>query len=321
MKQDRYYSNGKLLITGEYLVLDGALSLAVPTRMGQELLCTSPGIPDYRNTGVPEYRRGLYWESYYQEECWFRAEFSIPDLKINNTNIPESANYLKTILEAANSLNPAILNQAHALNMQSSLEFSPEWGLGSSSTLINNIASLFKLDPYELFFRTQKGSAYDVACAARDNPIFYRLDDGTPLVKDANFDPPHKENLAFVYSGRKQDSHASLGEYLQHNGHYEYEKGLISRISRELVETRSAQEFAELLDEHEAIMSKVLGLQKIKESRFPDFPGSLKSLGAWGGDFILAYSDFGFYDIKSYFSKKGLDVVFGFDELVLTPTA
>ena len=32
-----YYSNGKLLLTGEYLVLDGALSLAVPTQFGQSL--------------------------------------------------------------------------------------------------------------------------------------------------------------------------------------------------------------------------------------------------------------------------------------------
>ena len=32
-----YYSNGKLLLTGEYVVLDGALSLAIPTRYGQSL--------------------------------------------------------------------------------------------------------------------------------------------------------------------------------------------------------------------------------------------------------------------------------------------
>ena len=31
----RFYSNGKLLITGEYVILDGALSLAVPSLLGQ----------------------------------------------------------------------------------------------------------------------------------------------------------------------------------------------------------------------------------------------------------------------------------------------
>ena len=36
MKQT-FYSNGKLLITGEYLVLDGAKAFALPTKFGQKL--------------------------------------------------------------------------------------------------------------------------------------------------------------------------------------------------------------------------------------------------------------------------------------------
>ena len=35
-----YHSHGKLLITGEYAVLDGALSLALPTAKGQSLQAT-----------------------------------------------------------------------------------------------------------------------------------------------------------------------------------------------------------------------------------------------------------------------------------------
>ena len=31
------YSNGKVLLTGEYVILDGALSLAAPTKFGQHL--------------------------------------------------------------------------------------------------------------------------------------------------------------------------------------------------------------------------------------------------------------------------------------------
>ena len=33
-----FYSNGKLLLTGEYVVLDGANALAVPTKYGQNLV-------------------------------------------------------------------------------------------------------------------------------------------------------------------------------------------------------------------------------------------------------------------------------------------
>ena len=36
--EQTFYSNGKLLITGEYLVLDGAKALALPTKFGQNLI-------------------------------------------------------------------------------------------------------------------------------------------------------------------------------------------------------------------------------------------------------------------------------------------
>ena len=35
-----FYSNGKLLLTAEYLVLDGAQALALPTQLGQKLIVT-----------------------------------------------------------------------------------------------------------------------------------------------------------------------------------------------------------------------------------------------------------------------------------------
>ena len=43
-EQLTYYSNGKLLITGEYVVLDGATALAIPTKYGQSL-CVSKLAP------------------------------------------------------------------------------------------------------------------------------------------------------------------------------------------------------------------------------------------------------------------------------------
>ena len=37
MLEQNFYSNGKLLLTAEYLVLDGAKALALPTKFGQDL--------------------------------------------------------------------------------------------------------------------------------------------------------------------------------------------------------------------------------------------------------------------------------------------
>ena len=41
MKTKTFYSHGKLLLSGEYVVLDGALSLAIPTKYGQSLILES----------------------------------------------------------------------------------------------------------------------------------------------------------------------------------------------------------------------------------------------------------------------------------------
>ena len=38
MNATYFFSKGKLLLTSEYFVLDGALSLAIPTKLGQDLL-------------------------------------------------------------------------------------------------------------------------------------------------------------------------------------------------------------------------------------------------------------------------------------------
>jgi len=301
-----FYSNGKLLITGEYLVLEGALSLAVPT------------IPGHEMTVEPGMKSGtLSWESYYEDECWFEGSFSLPGLEIIKARDPKTASYLQSLLQEANKLNPEVVEENESLNIVTKLGFRPDWGLGSSSSLINNIASFFKIDPFDLFFNTQKGSAYDIACANSDSPIFYRLEDRIPQFENINFNPPFKDKLAFVYSGKKQDSEASVHQFLGQNGFYEYEKGSISGISREIQKAQSLHDFNELLNEHEEIMARVLNLPKVKEASFPDFPGSVKSLGAWGGDFLLASSEIGFEEIKAYFSAVELDVVFRWEELVL----
>ena len=48
----RFYSNGKLLLSGEYLILDGATGLALPTKTGQEMLVST-----FNSEGI------LFWES------------------------------------------------------------------------------------------------------------------------------------------------------------------------------------------------------------------------------------------------------------------
>jgi len=64
-----YYSNGKLLITGEYTVLDGALALAVPTKYGQSL------------TVAPIPENNIIWKSIDSENnVWFEDSFPIEEI-------------------------------------------------------------------------------------------------------------------------------------------------------------------------------------------------------------------------------------------------
>ena len=52
----------------------------------------------------------------------------------------------------------------------------------------------------------------------------------------------------------------------------------------------------------------------VKKRLFPDYPGSIKSLGAWGGDFILAT---GTESEREYFKEKGYTTLRSYRELIL----
>lgn len=311
MEKQSFYANGKLLITGEYLVLQGALALAVPTVLGQHLDVSMREKGDGKTGGV------LRWKSYYEDDCWFEVEFSLPDMEIKASTDEKKAQFLQQLLIAAHHLNADIFRKGHSFTLETKLDFHPTWGLGSSSSLISMLAEWFRIDSYELFRKIQKGSGYDIACATSDSPLWYRLVLGSPIRQRVSFNPPFKENLAFVYSGKKQDSAAAVNHYLTQKNVADDDKTRISQIGRDITAASKLTEFNALLDEHEEIMSGILDIPKIKDLHFSDFPGSIKSLGAWGGDFILASSEIGFNQIKSYFSRKGLDIVFSFDHLIL----
>jgi hypothetical protein len=73
----------------------------------------------------------------------------------------------------------------------------------------------------------------------------------------------------------------------------------------------------EILSSHEKIISSVIGIEPVQKRLFPDFDGSIKSLGAWGGDFIMAVSSSDRNYIKKYFNSKKLNIIFGYDEIAI----
>jgi hypothetical protein len=75
-------------------------------------------------------------------------------------------------------------------------------------------------------------------------------------------------------------------------------------------------EFNKYLSIHETILSAVLKMTPVKLKYFSDFDGEIKSLGAWGGDFVLASSNSGHSYVTKYFNTHSLEVVFKYSDLI-----
>ena len=71
--------------------------------------------------------------------------------------------------------------------------------------------------------------------------------------------------------------------------------------------------FDEILDQHETLMARILNQTPVKKLLFEDFKGSIKSLGAWGGDFVLASGD---HQSPHYFKQKGFHTVIPFNQMM-----
>lgn len=299
----QFYSNGKLLLTGEYVILDGAIGLALPTKYGQSLHITK------------HEHSYIKWKSIAADgSTWFETELDSHTLKIKQSTDLDTAKTLQKIIRQATKLNPDFLKDAQGYLIETILNFDRSWGLGSSSTLINNIAQWAKVDGYQLLWNAFSGSGYDIACAQNNTPILYHLKDDKALVKKVNFNPNFKDCLFFIHLNKKQNSREGIAAYRKR----EIDKGILTeqlnKITNKIVACTEIDAFEKLLAQHEEILSKAMDIPTVKSQLFSDYKGAIKSLGAWGGDFILATGD---NNTKDYFKNKGYHTVLPYEEMVL----
>jgi len=171
-----------------------------------------------------------------------------------------------------------------------------------------------EINAFELLKNSFGGSGYDIACAQNDSPIFYQIIDGKPEVEIVNFNPAFSNNLYFVYLNQKQSSKSAIASYYKKQNNLSVIFPEINKITIEIAEVTSLEKFKELLQKHENIMSEVLELPTVKENLFSDFDGSIKSLGAWGGDFVLVVSN---ENPTSYFENKGFETFVYYKDMIL----
>ena len=295
-----YYSHGKLLISSEYAVLDGAKALALPTKLGQRLEVT--------NTNT----KNINWKSFdCQNNLWFKTSLSIPHFKPSIANV--TAQRLSQCFQAIHELRPHLFENQKGLEFISHLEFPQNWGLGSSSTLINNLAQWANVDAFVLLENTFGGSGYDIACAQHPYPITFQKNlISSPKVKKAVFNPSFKDQLFFVHQNQKQNSREAIAHYNTLKTTQSLDFSELNAITNALSQTSTLEAFESLIIQHETIISELIQHPPLKTTHFANYNGAIKSLGAWGGDFFLATGT-----EQQYFKNKGYNTIIPYKEMVL----
>ena len=305
MKEESvFYAPGKIMLTGEYAVLKGAESLAFPVCYGQQMMVT------------PRADELIVWEAFDKEKNWFWAKYSAPTLHLIDTDDSEKARFLTHALQAASSIAVnRFLDKGWTITTRTN--FPVDWGLGTSSTFLVNLAKWVDCDPFTLASMVTKGSGYDIACSLSQGPILFHRKGEKPVYRQVDYQKSFLQNLYLVYSGKKKATAGEVDSFTVEDANNKPIIHRISQITRQLLESDILHDFIHLINEHEQLIGELIHQPPIQKSLFPDFDGAVKSLGAWGGDFLLIATEQPADYVRSYFNQKHLDTILSFTETVL----
>jgi hypothetical protein len=158
------------------------------------------------------------------------------------------------------------------------------------------------------------GSGYDIACAQNNTAILYQLMDETPIATVINFKPSFTDKIHFVYLNKKQNSKTAIASYYSNQADIGKTIPIINKITQAVIEASDRKVFENEIQKHEIEMSTILEMQTVKDALFHDFQGTIKSLGAWGGDFIMVIAN---SNPTDYFKSKGYDIIISYEDMIL----
>lgn len=298
--ENHVFSPGKLLITSEYFVLDGALALAVPTKLGQ----------DFYWEEIEDNKSLIFWEALHQNITWLHAIIDYDSWTIIETNLPENAQFILQVLQNVQNLSDQRLQSNSTYRIKTNLQFPGNFGLGSSSTLMNNLAVFAGIDAYLLNEISLGGSGYDIAVAQEKSAILYQ--NNPRYIEKITFQPKFADELILIHLNQKQNSREGINAFRSREKSISL-KNQFSEITKQVLNCEKLNEFSDLMTLHEENLSHFLQVETVKQKYFEDCPSFVKSLGAWGGDFVLA-SKFG--DYKNYFLTKNYHNIFEWKDLI-----
>jgi len=300
-----FQARAKLLISAEYMVLHGSLALELPLKKGQSLVKIKSSNPAL-----------FSWNAFHNGTSWFTALFNISTLELMKSSDQEKALHLQKLLRACLSLEPQFRKELRQWDVETHLDFAPEWGFGSSSTLTALMGQWAGISPLDLHFSTSKGSGYDVACATADQAILYSLRNNEPRYQVVPFQPAFADKLYFVWLGKKQPTGSHLEKMAGQVLPEPEDIRQVTALTQAMLEAGELSDFQKLMEEHEAKIAGLTGMKRVAESTFPGLQGSVKSLGAWGGDFVLIATEQEEEKLFNYLDGLGLNTRFRYKDLV-----
>lgn len=298
----KLFSPGKLLLTSEYVVLDGALALSVPTLAGQEFFFDE----------VDDAQSQIIWEANHLHKPWLKTIINYKNWEISNTNLDDAGAFILKVLKNVASLSKTKFKSNCSYYLKTNLQFPSNFGLGSSSTLMNNLAMWADIDPFVLNDQSLGGSGYDIAVAQEQSSILFQIENGERTFKRINFSPLFKNDLIFIHLNQKMDSREGINHYRSKKKSIDLIQEF-SEITHKVLKSERIEDFSELMILHEQKIAELIELKPVKERFFSDCPAFVKSLGAWGGDFVMSCKFDGY---EEYFSRKGFQTVFHWEEII-----
>jgi mevalonate kinase len=294
-----FFSRGKLILMGEYAVMDGAAALCIPLETGQQLSASETG------------DKLIHWSWTHKEKVL--AQFTLDAVTLRPP-VPlekDTSQWATKLLQQIRIEKRAFLAGGAILEFKNL--FPPEWGLGSSSATISSLCRMADADPFRVNKRVMGGSGADIAASVA-NKWYYYQNIPNPVSLEIEHDFTHKDKVFFIYSGKKQ----ATAEHLT-----TISRKLPAEILKQIEEyarqfaSGSFEEVLNAVQQHEQMLAGALGMTSRADS-FNDFKGRIKSLGAWGGDFFMAVSPESPDYVREYFRTKGFNTIFSWDEMTKT---
>ena len=268
----------------------------MPTSFGQHLSVESHHGPEH-----------VLWEALnHDNQQWFSAGYDREGRVLHSSSTAMAEKLQRFLAPVRNS---KAWNAP--VRVQTRVDFPRRWGLGTSSTLCALLAQWAEVDAFS-YRKLHGGSGYDLACAQASGAISYALVDAEPEVISVQL-PEVLQSVVFVYRGVKQQTDSSL----QLVGRKPFSLAQcqeISQLSKAFLQTNTLDELESIIEQHELLIANHLGLERAIEGPFKGIRGQVKSLGGWGGDFVMLTR---FEENRQWLEANGFNAIIPFETMAL----